>query len=202
MNQTLSIHYSGTFMGWHRWFTWEYEQALRTECNYTGTQPYWDWTKTAETGLEKSSVFDGSEYSLSGNGEFIEPDGELIFHFPPAPDFTLPTGTGGGCVTSGPFKNMKVNLGPQALLIPGNRTIAATNPYAYNPRCLKRDLTSAINTRHANASALLHTLQQPTISDYQHILEGIPGAEDKGVHTGGHYSLGKFAITIRCLPNA
>lgn len=44
------------------------EQALRNECNYTGSIPYWDWTKTAEEGFANSEMFDGSATSLSGNG--------------------------------------------------------------------------------------------------------------------------------------
>jgi hypothetical protein len=39
INQTLTIHYTGNFLSWHRYFTWLYEQALQTECGYTGTQP-------------------------------------------------------------------------------------------------------------------------------------------------------------------
>lgn len=56
------------FLGWHRWFIWEMEQALRNECNYTGSIPYWDWTKTADEGFANSQMFDGSATSLSGNG--------------------------------------------------------------------------------------------------------------------------------------
>jgi len=28
-----------SFLSWHRYFTWAYENALRTECGYTGAQP-------------------------------------------------------------------------------------------------------------------------------------------------------------------
>lgn len=39
IQQTLTIHYTGNFMLWHRWFVYQYESALRNECNYTGYQP-------------------------------------------------------------------------------------------------------------------------------------------------------------------
>lgn len=39
INQTLNIHYTGTFLAWHRYFTWEFEQTLINECGYTGTLP-------------------------------------------------------------------------------------------------------------------------------------------------------------------
>lgn len=41
INQTFYIHNNANFLGWHRYFTWSYEQALRNECGYTGAQPYW-----------------------------------------------------------------------------------------------------------------------------------------------------------------
>lgn len=36
MNQTLTIHNTANFLTWHRYFTWLYEDALRTECGYKG----------------------------------------------------------------------------------------------------------------------------------------------------------------------
>jgi hypothetical protein len=39
IQQTLEIHYTGNFLPWHRWFTWSYENALRSECSYKGYQP-------------------------------------------------------------------------------------------------------------------------------------------------------------------
>jgi len=56
MNQTLNIHgtasqhaahniegmtniFQGSFLSWHRYYTWAFEQTLRNECNYNGTQP-------------------------------------------------------------------------------------------------------------------------------------------------------------------
>lgn len=37
--QTSTIHYTGNFLSWHRYFTWAYEEALRKECGYQGAQP-------------------------------------------------------------------------------------------------------------------------------------------------------------------
>lgn len=106
IDQTLFIHYTGTFLAWHRYFTWQYEQALRNECGYKGYQPYWNWALTAQSGLEKSAMLDGSEYSMSGNGEAIPNQGEVVIAGTGPPEIRLPPGTGGGCVKSGPFKNM------------------------------------------------------------------------------------------------
>src|SRR5688500_3468226 len=32
INQTLTIHSTGNFLSWHRYFTWLYEKALQDEC--------------------------------------------------------------------------------------------------------------------------------------------------------------------------
>lgn len=37
--RTMSIHYTGNFLPWHRWYVAAYETALREECQYAGAQP-------------------------------------------------------------------------------------------------------------------------------------------------------------------
>ncbi|SPO00297.1 related to monophenol monooxygenase (tyrosinase) [Cephalotrichum gorgonifer] len=193
INQTMAIHYTGNFLSWHRYYVWMYEKALQEECGYTGTQPYWDWAKTAITGLENSPIFDGSDTSLSGNGAFIPNQGDIILGASSGlPPIYLPPGSGGGCVTSGPFKDMKVNLGPAALDAPGG--VVVTNPdgpLAYNPRCLSRSLTDEVNKKYSNVTAILNLLlKSKTINDFQMTMQGVPGSGNIGVHGGGHYSLG------------
>ncbi|TDZ34409.1 N-acetyl-6-hydroxytryptophan oxidase ivoB [Colletotrichum spinosum] len=194
INQTFTIHNTGSFLSWHRQFTWLYEEALREECGYGGTQPYWDWTKTAVTGLETSPIFDGSETSLSGDGEPIPDKGELILTDGEGKVVArLPTGNGGGCVVGGPFKNMSVNLGPIALALPGGGS--EMNPeglFAYNPRCLKRDLTTAVNRAYSNASATIHNILVPRdILTFQNEMQGVGDIiTNLGIHGGGHFSFG------------
>ncbi|KAM0354217.1 hypothetical protein ACHAPU_001255 [Fusarium lateritium] len=192
LNQTQSIHYTGNFLSWHRYFTWVYEEALRNECGYKGTQPYWDWARSAVSGLSKSPVFDGSATSLGGDGEYIPNRPDIILGASSGlPPVYLPTGSGGGCVKSGPFKDMKVNLGPAALDLPGGEIEARPNPLEYNPRCLKRDLSDVVNRRYANATSVLNNIVQPkTVLDFQMQMQGIPGTGDIGIHGGGHYSMG------------
>ncbi|KAK3490047.1 hypothetical protein B0T13DRAFT_490918 [Neurospora crassa] len=195
INQTPTAHYTGNFLGLHRYFISLYEQALREECGHRGTQPYWDWVKTAETGLSAPPIFDGSATSMSGNGVYIPNQGDIVLggiEGSKLPPVYLPAGTGGGCVTSGPFANMSVNLGPIALDVSGGRPQQSNpaGPFAYNPRCLRRDLSDAVNQRFANASSVRHVLSQETVANFQMIMQGIPGSGDIGVHGGGHYSLG------------
>ena len=184
INQTLTIHYTANFLSWHRYYTWLYEEALREECGFEGDQPYWDWAKTAHSGLLSSPIFDGSETSMSGNGADAYGANETQLMLGAAqglPPIYLPTGTGGGCVESGPFKHMSVNLGPAALDVPGGISIGppSGNPLDYNPRCLKRDLVDAVNQRFANASSVLSlVLKSRNVYDFQMTMQGIPGSGD------------------------
>ena len=50
INQTLSIHFTGYFFSWHRYFIWSFEKALQDECGYKGYLPYWNWGKSAKVG--------------------------------------------------------------------------------------------------------------------------------------------------------
>ncbi|KAL4816800.1 hypothetical protein BDW67DRAFT_161573 [Aspergillus spinulosporus] len=183
INQTFIIHTTGNFLTWHRYFTWAYEQALRNECGYKGYQPYWSWPKYADDPLN-SPIFDGSDYSMSGDGSYIPHDGPEA-----APGITLEPGHGGGCVTSGPFKNFTVNLGPLAptLLVDG---VTAQNGTGldYNPRCLRRD----INVDAASWTTIdkvLDLFNRTTIGDFQDRLQGDFPNGYLGVHSGGHYTI-------------
>ncbi|KAI7924943.1 hypothetical protein M9X92_003519 [Pyricularia oryzae] len=192
INQTMTIHYTGNFLSWHRYYTHLYEETLREECGYNGAHPYWDWALTAETGMETSPIWDGSETSLDGNGEFIADKGPVVIDMPGLPPFPLPTGSGGGCVTSGPFANLTVNLGPISLPAPGPVTLGPPGGkmLGYNPRCLKRDLTSELIQQYANINEVLDLITKPTnIDDFQMTMQGVPGV-GLGVHGSGHMSMG------------
>jgi tyrosinase len=143
--------------------------------------------------MEKSPIFDGSATSMSGNGEFVKTEGDIILGASMGlPPIYLPTGTGGGCVKSGPFKDMVVNLGPAALDLPGGTSEANPNgPLSHNPRCLKRDLTDAVNRQYANVAGVLDLiLKSKTVEEFQLNMQGAPGSGSIGVHGGGHYSIG------------
>lgn len=196
IQQTLTIHYTASFLSWHRYYIYAFETALREECGFGGDLPYWDWSETARTGLLHSKLFDGSATSLGGNGAALPgpPQEDIMLGAAQGlPPIYLPSGSGGGCVTSGPFANMTVNLGPVSLDLPGGKVGGppSGNPLDWNPRCLKRDLVDAINRRYANASSMLNLItRSKTVGDFQLTMQGVPGSGDIGVHGGGHYSLG------------
>lgn len=122
VNRTSQVHLSGYFLTWHRYYLQLFEQDLRSTCGYTGPFPYWDFGATADQGnLVTSAVFDGSAYSLSGNGA---PNGTAPIAL--GPSLVVPHGTGGGCVTSGPFADWTLTIGVSIhdLLINGSQLIA------------------------------------------------------------------------------
>ncbi|KAF8858679.1 Di-copper centre-containing protein [Acephala macrosclerotiorum] len=189
INQTLNIHYTGTFLAWHRWFTYNYEQVLKNECGYTGTQPYWNWGLTADDTTKAGQLFDGSDLSMSGNGEYIANRSDLQLTLFSYPIVYLPAGDGGGCVTSGPFANMSVNLGPVSLPLNGGGVETGTG-FDYNPRCLVRDLGTKVNALYANFTSIVDLITSYNdIYDFQMRMQGYPGSGSIGVHGGGHYTI-------------
>lgn len=187
INQTLSIHGTANFLAWHRYFTWSFEQALRNECGYTGYQPYWNWGKYAFDPLN-SPIFDGSEYSMSGNGAYAPHNCTNAL---PTGLNCIPPGAGGGCVTDGPFVNYTVNLGPVSptLDVPGVINYTSSNPLAYNPRCLRRDISSWVSSNWTKDSDVYNLITNYTdILSFQNRMQGDFTVGFFGVHTGGHFT--------------
>jgi tyrosinase len=156
------------------------------------TSSYWNWGSDIDS-MEQSPLFDGSDTSISGNGAFIpnQPDLRIPLGHTGIPPLILPTGTGGGCVTSGPFTNYTVNMGPSFLYMPGGNVSRMSNPLDYNPRCLKRDLTNSILRSNNNHSTVLNLVQNsPDIWSFETNTQGAPGSGLLGIHGGGHLAMG------------
>lgn len=190
IQQTLTIHVTGNFLSWHRYFVWSYEKALREECGYKGYQPYWNWGRYASDPIH-SPLFDGSSTSLSGNGLYMNHTGVPV-NGAPAPYDIIPPGVGGGCVTTGPFKNMTVNLGPVFPSISEVPVNPQFDGLGYNPRCLRRD----VNPHAAAVTATnytYHLINDPANADiywFQTVMQGQFDLGRWGVHTGGHFTIG------------
>lgn len=189
INQTLTIHGTGNFLSWHRYFTYTYEKALREECGYTGYQPYLNWGKYA-LDLGNAPVFDGSDTSMSGNGAYKSYAGAYI---PSAatPFIHLPPGQGGGCVTSGPFKNMSVNLGPMVSVFDDVTANPQADGLGYNPRCLRRDIgvyAASIASTDKNSTDLI--TDNADVGSFQSVMQGDFAGGLLGVHTAGHFWAG------------
>ncbi|KAH7324193.1 hypothetical protein B0I35DRAFT_157459 [Stachybotrys elegans] len=197
INRTTTIHSTGNFLTWHRYFVWAYEEALQNECGYKGYQPYWNWF-THQDDITKSPVYDGSETSLSGDGEFFQHNGSLaatgFVHFP--------SGKGGGCLKGGPFKDMVVNMGP---IRPGMQglPVSPAGPLGYNPHCLRRDLTNAA-MEYMTATNLLNITTgaaSHSVEAFQNELQGRFPQGFAGMHSAGHYVAGGDASDVFSSPS-
>ncbi|KAK8096989.1 Tyrosinase-like protein orsC [Apiospora kogelbergensis] len=192
MNMTMSVHGSGLFLTWHRYLVWAYEQALRNECSYKGYQPYWNYFSHADN-IYESPVFDGSDTSMGGDGDFFEHDGALGG----ASMIKIPSGKGGGCMTTGPFANWTANMGP---VRPGMQNMSAIPDFTvYNPRCLRRDLSSYVTSKWFTTANLLNVTIGPasqTHYSYWREVQGRYPDQFLGLHTSGHYAMGADATDL------
>ncbi|XP_014561310.1 hypothetical protein COCVIDRAFT_86748 [Bipolaris victoriae FI3] len=176
MKQTPFIHGTGNFLTWHRYYMAMFEETLRNECHYNGTQPYWNWPKWSQS-LETSPLFDGSPTSLGGQGYKTKVNGTA----------QRPAGEGGGCIASGPFKGLQMNLGPRGLAtnLP-DRPNPRADGFGYNPRCVRRDISSYLTRRDGTMEKVVGLILNNTdIGSFQTHMQGNPS-----VHSMGHYSVG------------
>ncbi|PSN66641.1 Di-copper centre-containing protein [Corynespora cassiicola Philippines] len=183
MNMTPSVHSTANFMHWHRYYIWAFEAALKTECAFKGTQPYWNWGKYSD--LTTSPIFNGDDYSMGGNGEAVPHQGGLLGR-------PVPAGPGGGCVYQGPFANLTIHLGPvmptmdPALKIPSN---PQRDGFGDNPRCLRRDVNNyfvAHSLQPADLAA--HITGSATIGRFQDSVQQ-DTMQKTAIHSGGHFSI-------------
>ncbi|KAL6706425.1 hypothetical protein ACN47E_005531 [Coniothyrium glycines] len=185
MNMTPSVHATANFMHWHRYYIWAYETALRTECDYKGYQPYWDWAKYPD--LVNSPIFNGDDYSMGGNGEPVGNHAGTNIA-----GVQVPGGPGGGCVTKGPFANLTVHLGPlQPTIDPklGIKANPRSDGLGDNPRCLRRDVSNFFTKDYLRPEDLLnHITTHTAIGKFQDTLQD-PSARQFALHIGGHFSI-------------
>ncbi|RMZ78954.1 hypothetical protein DV737_g3722, partial [Chaetothyriales sp. CBS 132003] len=194
VNRTRQVHLSGFFLTWHRYFLWLYEQDLEAQCGYTGAFPYWNWPATADD-LHGSAVFDGSEYSMSGDGIY-EDTGPIAL----SSTFSLPHGSGGGCVTTGPFANLEVTM----QVIPIQYVIEGlplpSTAFQKNVSCLTRDLNTYAAQTYTNYDLLQEAMESPNISDFTTQINGIFGGDALGLHSGAHFVVGAPASSLYVSP--
>ncbi|KAA8652898.1 tyrosinase family protein [Aspergillus tanneri] len=198
VNYTLSTHISGIFFAWHRHFVWLWEKALRAECGYKGHQPYWNWALSANN-LSASPIFDGSPTSLSGNGDPIKQD--PLLRLQPT-NISIPTGSGGGCVTNGPFANMTINL--PDLPVAGDDKLPP-NAFDYNPHCFTRDLNSYVSRTFTGQADVDRLLNSPTIAHLHANMDfsawpELRDARIMGPHAAAHLSLGMTMYNLWTAP--
>ncbi|GFN11514.1 tyrosinase family protein [Aspergillus tubingensis] len=175
INYTFIVHLDAIFLPWHRGYVWLYESALRTECNYTGTQPYWDWPAYVSQpgGLANSTIFNGAPDSLGSDGRAND-----------------------SCVYKGPFSSYIAPFPsfPQSIITDniannGSGTIPSWS-FDYSPTCFQRGLNDTALRVNNNASCIATLLSEPSIGDFQNYLSTPEGDAHFGPHGGGHVAMG------------
>ncbi|KAF1851600.1 Di-copper centre-containing protein [Cucurbitaria berberidis CBS 394.84] len=185
MNMTPSVHATANFLHWHRYYIWAYETALRTECDYKGYQPYWNWAKYPD--IVNSPIFNGDEWSMGGNGDAIGAHAGSFIG-----GQMVPGGPGGGCVTKGPFANLTIHLGPLMSTVDpkiGIKSNPRADGFGDNPRCLRRDVNNFFSSAYMRPQDLLdHITASAAIGKFQDSLQDA-GARKTALHVGGHFSI-------------
>lgn len=194
INQTKAIHLNGFFLTWHRMFIWLYERDLKTKCGYNGTQPYWNWPATAHN-LSGSAIFDGSEFSMSGDGIYNN-TGPLNL----SESFQLPHGSGGGCVTTGPFAYMNYTMAsiPTTIVLQ-NQPLPPT-AFDYRPQCLTRDLNTFVAKTQTNATLWEAAVAAPDAATFELLVNGKLGGGQLGLHSGAHFTVGSPGSSLFASP--
>ncbi|KAH7075530.1 hypothetical protein BKA63DRAFT_299325 [Paraphoma chrysanthemicola] len=188
IQQTRTIHFTGNFLAWHRYYVWSYEHALHSECGYEGSHPYYNWAQWAED-PRKSPLFDGSDTSLSGDGAYLPGRNGTCVPTDASCFVRLEPADGGGCLNTGPFKNWTINLGPVQTVWPNIPPNPQSNGLGYNPRCLSRELNPQASQSTTEERVVSLILDHPDIASFQDTMQYVvPG--DLGIHGGGHYTIG------------
>lgn len=90
----------------------------------------------------------------------------------------LPGGTGGGCITDGPFADVVLNVGPGM-----NAT--------YNPRCLSRNFNPTIAESHLRYDEdVAPIMAQAEFNAFQLAIDPVNGLAHMTCHGGGHVGVG------------
>ncbi|ORY68344.1 uncharacterized protein BCR38DRAFT_130468 [Pseudomassariella vexata] len=191
VNQTETIHFTGSFLSWHRYYMYSFERALRDECGYAGYLPYWNWGKTSKDPMN-SPHMNGDQYSQGGNGIWAPHNCTSPV---PGCEYCIPVveGRGGGCVETGPYVGRMCNISATSpSLVAPDAPVAGTK-LSYAPRCIRRDIspniTATFSTDAKHLDLLTNPLYQDSIGPYQDRLQGKPFDQcDPGQHGAGYFT--------------
>lgn len=194
VNRTKVVHLDAFFLTWHRYFLHLFENDLAHTCGYHGSFPYWNWPATADN-LTGSAVFNGDEYSMSGDGEFTNNDPIVL-----APGFALPHGSGGGCIKSGPFKGWTTTMAdiPITVILAG--LPLPPTAFQLNETCLTRDLNTFVAKTWTNYTDLTAALTAANPSDFNDQINGVLGGTSLGLHSGAHFTVGSPGSSLFVSP--
>lgn len=139
---------------------------------------YWNWFLDGRN-LTASPLLDGSPYSFGGDGVFVPPPPNRFAVIDLAPvinaTWNLNTleGTGGGCVTTGPFAGWTVPFGPIGPSLTDSIRVNLINNIKYKPHCLTRSFQPKTAAYSFTKFSLDAVLQSPNITEFNKRLSSI-----------------------------
>lgn len=98
---------------------------------------------------------------------------------------------------------MTVHLGPvdPSFKAPGVKAQSG-NGLDYNPRCLRRDISSYVSRRWTSLSEVVGLIKNYThIGPFQNTMQGDPASDYLGVHGGGHFVFNGDPGGVRITPS-
>lgn len=158
----LDFHVNSAFLPWHRWFGWIHSQAMRYECGYLGTIPFWNFSMDYKNPTGSPIFSKDPEIGFGTHGTIIRNE----------------IGQGGYQVDNGAFANFKVNIPAPHYLTRNFSFWKDSDPdgvwgyqlgESYSPRKVDWVLTS------------------PTFWDLEVNVEGLNVTGYFGIHNSLHY---------------
>ena len=192
--RSLNNHVSGFFLTWHRLYVQVWYNDLKETCGYKGHMPYWDWPATSGD-EDASPVFDGSATSMGSDGVYNN-TGPIVL----GPNFTLPAGSGGGCVHSGPFANYTTTFAPIDIGVALAGGPLPPTAFDYSPACLSRDLNDAVAQTYDTQALVNQAIATPDIATFQNYINGNVTGGNLGLHLGAHFTVGGVASNLFVSP--
>ncbi|KAK0738706.1 hypothetical protein B0T18DRAFT_441336 [Schizothecium vesticola] len=194
MTHASELHDNYHLFPAHKHFLWAFEEALRNECGYKGTQPYMNYDGIAKDlvadGTGATSLHFNENSSCIGGTGLNDPNYKGVGA---GNRVTIPAGGGGGCIVKGhPFSDFVVSLGPTTMAsYRGIQKNPKPDGTGENKRCLRRDLNKAAALGATAAHAYRLMTESDTIDKFYNILLGTPPPKNDpypwGIHTAGHY---------------
>lgn len=139
---------------------------------------YWNWFLDGRN-LTASPLLDGSPYSFGGDGVFVPPPPNRFAVVDLAPvidaiwNLTTLEGTGGGCVTTGPFAGWTVPFGPIGPNLTDSIRDDLINNIKYKPHCLTRNFKPKLAAYSFTQVSLDAVLQSPNITEFNKRLSSL-----------------------------
>lgn len=103
-----------------------------------------------------------------------------------------PAQNGGGCVTTGPFANMTVRLGPiSPMADPAPPKNPQSDGFGLNTRCLRRDIGPYLTTHYATTTLIAKQITgNSAIGAFQDTLQAAGFGGSMGLHSAAHFTIG------------